>query len=388
MNTPKYAVWMLSAGHLLNDFYYNFVPILLPLIMTRLDISLTLSGILVMVMSIASNLLQPVFGYIYDKHNFSKLLVPIIPFGAICICTIGYISTKVMLFIVIILTGLSVSGWHPLGSTLTVKTTPPEKRASMMSYYIAGGNLGYAVAPLIIVAFLAILPLEDLPLLIIPSLLIAIIYAKSGLTKISTVSDVPQKTSMRLIDMLKNASVLKINLSMGLRCWTHTSISTFLPLLIVTAGHSTFTSGLLLSWFLIGCTVGGLIGGWIGDHFSSHKRVIVWSMLIGFLPTYYFFTHPGTEPLSIIALFIAGACVLAPQPSSIVWTQNMLPANAGMASGMMMGFSFGLGSIGTAITAAVGDHIGLDNALLFTSFTMILGALFAISIPYKLKSKA
>ena len=83
-------VALLSAGHFLNDFYCNFLPILLPVIIPQLGLSLTLSGLLIMVMSITSNLLQPVFGYIMDKHDWRRLLVPVLPFGAICICTIRW----------------------------------------------------------------------------------------------------------------------------------------------------------------------------------------------------------------------------------------------------------------------------------------------------------
>lgn len=49
----------------------------------------------------------------------------------------------------------------------------------------------------------------------------------------------------------------------------------------------------------------------------------------------------------------------------------------------MMGFSFGLGSIGTAITAAVADHIGLTTALLLTSLPLLLAAAVSFLTPEK-----
>ena len=82
--SPRAAVTLLAGGHLMNDFYCNFLPVLLPIIMPKLDLSLTLSGLLVMVMSIASNMMQPVFGYLMDRHRMSWLLVPVLPFGALC----------------------------------------------------------------------------------------------------------------------------------------------------------------------------------------------------------------------------------------------------------------------------------------------------------------
>jgi len=45
----------------------------------------------------------------------------------------------------------------------------------MMSYFIAGGNAGMAFVPLILVAFLDYFPLRALPLLLLPTILIAVL---------------------------------------------------------------------------------------------------------------------------------------------------------------------------------------------------------------------
>ena len=376
-------VALLSAGHFLNDFYCNFLPILLPVIIPQLGLSLTLSGLLIMVMSITSNLLQPVFGYIMDKHDWRRLLVPVLPFGAICICTIGFVTSKSMLFFVIALTGLSVSLFHPLGSTLVAKSSSPQNLSSDMSYYIAGGNIGFALAPLALVAFTAVYPLTSLPWLILPSILLAAILSQSKLQQFSTIpAHSSSQRALRLGEVLANRSVIKLNLAMGLRCWTHTSVSTFLPLLLIHAGYSSLLSGSLLTLFLVGCTAGGLAGGWLGKR-CSHKSIIVGSLLLGLLPTWYFFTHAGTELLSLAALFFSGFFLLSPQPRSLVCANHLMPANAGMAAGMMLGLSFGLGSIGTAITAALADYIGLSTALLLTSLPLLLAASFAAATPTK-----
>lgn len=378
----KDGTLLLSCGHFLNDFYCNFLPILLPIIMPQLGLSLTLSGLLVMVLSITSNMLQPVFGYVMDRHNLSRLLIPVIPFGAVCICSIGLITTKAMLFVIIALTGLSVSAFHPLGSTLVARTAEASHQGRSMSYYIAGGNLGYALAPIIIVAYLNTFPLTDLTILMIPGFLFACICLRSGLTQIPTRAT--QTKTFRLRQLLHNASILRLNIAMGLRCITHVSMSTFLPLLLVTSGYSGLLSGSLLTLFLVGCTVGGLTGGYLGDRFA-HKRIIIVALALAIFPTAYFYLHPGTEPLSLIALFLSGALLLASQPSSLVWAQRAMPGSEGMASGMMLGLSFGLGSFGTALVAALGDHIGLSSALLFSSLTLPLAAICTIFAPFPQK---
>ena len=77
--------------------------------------------------------------------------------------------------------------------------------------------------------------------------------------------------------------------------------------------------------------------------------------------------------------------MLASQPSSLVWAQRAMPGSEGMASGMMLGLSFGLGSFGTALVAALGDHIGLSNALLLSSLTLPLAAICTIFAPFPQK---
>ena len=104
-------------------------------------------------------------------------------------------------------------------------------------------------------------------------------------------------------------------------------------------------------------------------------------LVLGILPCAYYFTHVSTDVLGGIVLFAAGFALMAPQPSSIIWAQQALPENAAMASGMMLGMSFGLGSLGVAATAALGDVIGLAPALLVSVLALPLAALLAYITP-------
>jgi FSR family fosmidomycin resistance protein-like MFS transporter len=63
--------------------------------------------------------------------------------------------------------------------------------------------------------------------------------------------------------------------------------------------------------------------------------------------------------------------------------QEMLPSNAAMASGMMLGLSFGLGGGGAAITGAVADVIGLQEALLWSIAPLMLAIGITTVIPEK-----
>lgn len=381
---PKTGVFLLAGGHFMVDFYNNFLPVLLPVIMVKMDMSLTMCGLLVMVLSITSNLFQPIFGYLFDKNNASRMLVYSVALAGTFICFVGYSPNKPVLFLLCALLGVAVSAYHPLGTSLLGKVSAKTNMGRSISYYVAGGNIGFALAPMLVVAFLEVLPIEDMPVLIIPGALLALVYVLTGLWKLPSKGERSSDTDAGgdIKSILKNRDVVKLNLAMGFRCWTHVSVVTFLPLLMQTKGFSPVMSGTLLGVFLTGSALGGLFGGELGDR-TSHKKVMLFSLVLAIVPVVYFFSRPSASPLAMVALFLAGALLMAPQPSSVVWTGRLIPRFIGVAAGMMMGLCYAIGSIGAAETAVVGEYIGLEPALLISIIPVVLSAVLVYLTPYK-----
>ena len=381
MNTNiRHATALLSTGHAMVDFYANFLPILLPLLMIKFGLSLTVCGVLVMVASVTTNMLQPIFGYLMDKRNFSPLLPYIVPAAAVPMCMVGFAGHTALLFVLVAVTGAAVAAYHPLSSMLVGRTAAEGRGNGMMSYFIAGGNAGMAFVPLVLVAFLENLSLSALPLLILPAALMGVLFVRSGLCAVSSLPEHAVQSRPKLSSVLFARTTITLNLAMGLRCWTHGAFGTFLPLLLVGNGEDTSAAGLFLTIFMVGGMMGGLFGGNLADKFTG-RGIIVTFLALGILPCAYYFTHVSADVLGGIVLFAAGFALMAPQPSSIIWAQQALPENAGMASGMMLGMSFGLGSLGVAATAALGDVIGLGSALLISVLALPLAALLAYITP-------
>ena len=381
MNTNiRHATALLSTGHAMVDFYANFLPILLPLLMLKFDLSLTMCGVLVMVASVTTNMLQPFFGYLMDKQNFSPLLPYIVPAAAVPMCMVGFAGNTMLLFAFVAVTGTAVAAYHPLSSMLVGRTAAEGRGNGMMSYFIAGGNAGMAFVPLVLVAFLEQLSLAALPLLILPAALMGLLFVRSGLCAVSSLPEHAVQSRPKLSSVLFARTTITLNLAMGLRCWTHGAFGTFLPLLLVGNGEDTSAAGLFLTIFMVGGMMGGLFGGNLADKFTG-RGIIVTFLALGILPCAYYFTHVSADTLGGIVLFAAGFALMAPQPSSIIWAQQALPENAAMASGMMLGMSFGLGSLGVAATAALGDVIGLEPALLISVLALPLATLLAYMTP-------
>ena len=380
-------VILLSMGHFFNDFYCNFLPVLLPILIPKLGLSLTLSGVLVMVMSFSANVLQPVFGYFMDKYNFNKLMPFIIPFGAIFICLTSLVSEFWMLAILIGLSGLAVSTFHPMGAGLISKVSPEGKVSSSISIFVAGGSLGFAFSPILLVYFMNLFDLKYLPILIIPAFILGFFMYSSGLSRQRFVNEqVAKNMHFSFSRLFKNKPLMFLNISMGIRAWVFTALVTFLPLWAMHQGYDNTSSGWILTVYLCGSVIGGLVGGILNDKIG-YKKVILWALILAIFPTMCFLFVSQMGILIYVVLFLSGALAMAANPGAIVWGQNFLPDNPGMASGMMLGLSFGLGGIGTMLTSSIAEWMGLSMALGLTTALLIISVVLVYITPVNLPNK-
>ena len=376
-------VILLAMGHFFNDFYCNFLPILLPILIPKLGLSLTLSGALVMVMSLSANVLQPVFGYFMDKYNFNKIMPLIIPFGAVFICLTNWASNFIILAVLIGLSGLAVSTFHPMGAGLVSKVAPDGKISTCISIFVAGGSFGFALAPILLVYFMQMYSLDYLPILIIPAIILGVLMYSSGLSKARFVNkQVAKNMHFNLAQILQNKPLMLLNISMGLRAWLFTALVTFLPLWAIEKGCDNTLSGWILTIYLCGSVIGGLIGGALNDKIG-YKKVILWALIFTLIPTMYFLFAQQINILMYIALFVGGGLVMAANPGAIVWGQDLLPDNPGMASGMMLGLSFGLGGFGTMLTGSLAESYGLTMALALTAILLVISIVLVYLTPEK-----
>ena len=384
MTKPVHQNWLiialLSAGHFLSDFYNTFLPALLPAATTSLGLSLTTAGSLVMIFSFTASILQPIFGYYIDKHGWSWLIIWTIPVSGLFICLAGMATTVWQLTLCVTLSGLSLSLFHPLGSAMRGKATDEQNKNLAMSLFIGGGNIGVAIAPAIVLAFLFYIGSDYLLWLAIPGIAIGLAFYLTGVHKIPLAKPSSQATPATA--WYKSVSLLKLNLVMGLRSWPQAAIPNFLALWLVSQGYSPTMAGSLLTAFLAGGALGSVGGGFLSDRIGRKPCIIV-ALMITIPLLYAFLTAPSLTASSYLLLFAGGAALQGTLPASIVWAQEMLPANAAMASGMMLGLSFGLGGLGAALTGVMADFTGLHTALLWSLAPLIAGVFLTWSIPGK-----
>jgi FSR family fosmidomycin resistance protein-like MFS transporter len=152
----------------------------------------------------------------------------------------------------------------------------------------------------------------------------------------------------------------------------------FLPLYY----HAHGASAQLGSYYAFVISLAGALGGLAGGRLSDRlgrKPVVVGSLLLA-LPLLVLSLLAGgllVWPL----LVMAGACLLASNSVTVVQGQELLPSNAGIASGLTLGLGFGLsGLIGSAM-AVLADHIGVETAIFLVPLLAPVAAGLALWVP-------
>ncbi len=376
--TSASPLTLLTLGHFFSDFYSNFLPALLPVLLSHLGLSLAAGGFLVMVYSFTSCVLQPLSGYYIDKRGYTWLILVTLPASALTICFSAFAPSYPVLVAFIALAGLGSSVFHPLASSLVNRVTPPESKGVAMSIFIGGGNLGFGLAPAIVIYWLLAFGPGGLPWLIIPAVLLTAAYFRQRLHRVSLSPAVPAAGGGQV--WYKSLGLLKLNAVMALRSWTQMALPNFLAVWLVQQGHQPALAGGLLTAYLLGGAVGAFVGGWLGDRFGR-KACVIGCLAVCLPAMFVFLRSPEIGPVAWMMLAISGAAMQGTLPSSIVWAQEMIPGNPAMASGMMLGLSYGLGGMGVAITGALADHVGLATALLWSLFPLAAAIPLTFAIP-------
>ena len=74
-NRPDYKIlFLLGFGHLAVDMNQGALPVLLPRLFVAYDLSYSLIGVIMLVFTMGSSLIQPLFGYYSDKKGALWLL--------------------------------------------------------------------------------------------------------------------------------------------------------------------------------------------------------------------------------------------------------------------------------------------------------------------------
>src|SRR5512138_1337602 len=186
----------IAAAHGAHDTFFSYLPTILPLLIQNLSLNTTQAGLLSAVNQLP-NLLQPLIGYIADRRNLKTLVVLAPAISGILITLVGVAPSFGVAAFLLMLAGFSTAGFHSIAPAM-VSAHSGNKVGRGMGFFMVGGELGFGIGPLVVVAFIAVFSLNGLPWLMSLGMLASVIlYFR--LRKVSTVrrTQAPSNLSIR-----------------------------------------------------------------------------------------------------------------------------------------------------------------------------------------------
>jgi len=365
----------LSSGHLATDFANGALPALLPFLVDRFDLSYTLAAVVMLAWAISSSVVQPLFGLWSDRRGAVWLLPVGLAAGGIGIGLASAAPAYSLVLLFVVVSGLGTAAYHPEGSKFAAYASG-DRRASGMSLFSIGGNLGYALGPIVATALVVALGLQGGLLLAVPCL------AAAGallvlLPFLQSFAPEPGSRPRWSGEERPRAMLLLLSV-ISLRNVGWFSLVTFVPLYEVSLGHSESHGNRLLSLMLLTGGIGTLFAGPLADR-VGRRPVLLGSLLLTGPLILAYLVFGG--PAGAVALALVGACVIGTFGVTMVMGQEYLPRHIGMASGLTVGFGIGIGGVGAVVVGALADRIDLDSALYVGAVMPVIALGLAVFLP-------
>jgi MFS transporter, FSR family, fosmidomycin resistance protein len=367
---------LVTWGHFLNDCYGSFFAPILPLLIDKLSLSLTMASGLASIASITSAVFQPLYGMASDRIQGRSFIVLGPLLSCVCMSLIGVVPNAALVGVMLLLAGIGSAAFHPQ-AVAAAGTVSGERKGFGISVFIFGGSVGFAVGPLAIIGAVHLWGLERSYYAMIPglaSVLLLGLYLK-----------VPRGVShhgrgLSLADAFQGAhrSMALLFSIAVIREFTRLAVVTFLPIFLAMQGQSLAAGGVTLALFSLAGALGGMVGGSLSDAWGR-RAVILASGLLCVPLLHGMFLTGGL--VSLLFLVLAAATLSGANSVIIAFAQELVPSRAGTASSLVMGLGWGVAGVFLIGFGTLAEFISVPRALGIAATLPLLAAGLALALP-------
>jgi FSR family fosmidomycin resistance protein-like MFS transporter len=368
----------ISAGHFAVDVINSVVPVLLATLAAPLALSNAQIGIALTLHIFAGALSQPLFGWLADRFSDrpAALAGAGVAWMAVCLAAIALSTNWTLIVLLVGLMALGSGLFHPIG-TASAAASAPSRAASATAIFFFSGQLGLSLGPLLGGALLgashgtrSILALTALTLA--PAALLFV--APRPVIPVSGTAHAAHTAARVGVAILAAFIVL-----VALRSSIQSVFMSFLPKFFADRGWEPVAYGAIAGIFMFTAAIGNIIAGDIADRFGM-RAATIWPLLIS-VPAGLICLWSPSPLTAFIACGVAGMVIGGQHSVLVVHAQRLLPVRQGFAAGLILGFTFATGGIGTALVGALADTVGLLTAMQGAVLLALPAAALALTLP-------
>lgn len=378
-----------AGGHFVVDVLNSTGAVLLAVLSVPLGLTNQQIGTALTIYLLIGALSQPLFGWLADRLPGRAMLLCAISVGwmALFFSLVALAPSWSLLLPVFLLAPLGSGLFHPIGAA-TAGAAVPERAASATSVFFFFGQVGLATGPFLAGALAGrfgapgLIPLSLAALVPAGMLLLA---RRDERTLVRRTKAGPARPPISW-GAGAIALVAAFVVLVAVRSSIQSTFQSFLPKLFSDRGWDPALFGLLAGVFMGAGAVGQVVTGDIADRFGMRAAVVL-PLLLSVPAGMILLLTPATWAI-FLACAAAGLLVGGQHSVLVVHAQRLLPVQQGFAAGLILGFTFASGAIGTWCAGLLADGLGLQNVMLGVVFLALPCALLALTLPGRRKPAA
>lgn len=348
---------LLAGGHACVDVYQGSVAALVPFFVAERDYSYAAASGIVLAASLLSSVIQPVFGLMTDRRRMPWLLPASTLLAGVGIAASGRSGDYALTLVFVAIAGIGVAAYHPESARLARIASAGSHPA--MAWFSTGGNIGFALAPLLVGVVVGRGGLGWTPLLVVPAAAGAAIAVPVLLSLVRRgTARAATSVSARTDD---RRSFVTLTVAVIFRSIAFVGLSAFLSLYAQQRfGGSSAAGTAALFVLYLGGVVGSVLGGTLAARWG---RVLVsrWSYAVGALGIAGVIYVPG--PAMYVFVALTSCSLYVPFSLQVTLGQDYLPSRVGTASGITLGLTVSIGGLASPLLGMLADATSLQLAL-------------------------
>ncbi len=359
-------VMTIAGGHFMHDSFSAFLAPLLPLLQDRLNIGYAVAGGLAIFTQLPS-LLNPFIGYLADRVSLRYFVILAPGITATLMSFMGFAPDYLVLTLLLLAAGVSIAAFHAPAPAM-IGRVAGQRIGTGMSIFMASGELGRTVGPVVAVAGVTWWGLEGLwRLAILGWLTSAVLY-----WRLRQVAARPpaRQPGMEMVWVRVRQTFPVLTWIMLPKAFMVVAITTYLPIFMRDELETSLWLAATSLTILEGAgVVGALTTGTLSDRLGR-GRVLLLLLALAPLLLLLFLVGPGwlTAPV-LVAL---GLTAISPTPVLLAVVQDQFPDNRAAANGVFMFLNFIIRAVAIWTVGWLADHYGLMAAFWWSSLIALL----------------
>lgn len=368
---------LLTLSHSAVDAVASMPAALLPTLQQRFGLTETGVALLVAILAFSSSVTQPLFGAFADRLGTRRVVVGGAVVTSVVLSLIGVAPSAILLGLLFLIGGFGSAAFHPAGASLA-RGAETDHRSLVVSLFGAGGTLGIALGPLLVISVLATYGLGATPWLMLPGLLLTALLAVAAPP---SASPPPARSQTRAGLRSLPGQLWLLALAGIFESLAFVTFMNGMPLWLVAQGVPSDSAliGWTLAAFALAAAAGGILASTVMGRVPT-VPLVGGTMLLALVPLLGLFAFAPGSGLFFAAVVLAGALMHASFPLLIVRAQDLAPQAVATASGMLMGFATGVAGLLYVGVGYLQELLGIAMAMQLAFLALVPAALLAAGL--------